>query len=109
MLARGCRGGMPAHLSLSGEERKTYSHSEPYRVWHFSAVPSAPSNVGYRGQTGRHMLIARFSHFDPTATSAQNFMLQSEAGFSPYQSDHLSRYDAASSAGNGRFVDTPEA
>ena len=38
--------------------------------WHFSAVPIAPSNVGYRGWTGRHMLIARFSHFDPNRTLA---------------------------------------
>jgi hypothetical protein len=37
--------------------------------WHFSAVPPAPANVGYRGHTGRHMLIARFSHFDPKADS----------------------------------------
>jgi hypothetical protein len=28
-------------------------------------VPTAPSNVGYRGQTGRHMLNASSSHFDP--------------------------------------------
>jgi hypothetical protein len=34
-------------------------------LWHFSAVPTAPSNVGYRGQTGRHMLNASSSHFDP--------------------------------------------
>jgi hypothetical protein len=34
-------------------------------TWHFSAVLTAPSNVGYRGQSGRHMLVARFSHFDP--------------------------------------------
>jgi hypothetical protein len=35
------------------------------RLWHSSAVPTAPSNVGYRGQTGRHMLNASSSHFDP--------------------------------------------
>ena len=34
------------------------------RCWHFSAVPTAASNVGYRGQTGRHMLNASSSHFD---------------------------------------------
>ena len=33
-------------------------------VGHFSAVPIAPSNVGYAGWTGRYMLIVRFSHFD---------------------------------------------
>ena len=31
-----------------------------------------------------------------TATSARISCCSSEAGFSPYQSDHLSRYDAAS-------------
>jgi hypothetical protein len=33
--------------------------------WHFSAVPTAPSNVGFREKTGRHMLNASSSHFDP--------------------------------------------
>jgi hypothetical protein len=35
--------------------------------WHFSPVPTASSNVGYLGHTGKHLLIARFSHFDPEA------------------------------------------
>jgi hypothetical protein len=35
--------------------------------WHFSPVPTASSNVGYSGHTGKHLLIARFSHFDPEA------------------------------------------
>ncbi len=39
------------------------------RLWHSSAVPTVPSNVGYRVWTGRHMLIASFSHFDPELTS----------------------------------------
>jgi hypothetical protein len=26
------------------------------RSWHFSAVPTAPSNVGYRGKIGKHLL-----------------------------------------------------
>jgi hypothetical protein len=38
---------------------------------HFSAVPTAPSNVGYREQTGRHMLNASSSHFDPTAVMSR--------------------------------------
>ena len=50
----------------------------------------------------------RKSGVDPTATSAR-ISCCSSAGFSPYQSDHLSRYGAASRTGNGRFVDTPEA
>ena len=33
--------------------------------WHFSPVPTASSNIGYWGHTGKHLLIARFSHFDP--------------------------------------------
>jgi len=36
------------------------------RGWHFSAVPTALSNVGYLGWTGRHMLKASSSHFDHT-------------------------------------------
>jgi hypothetical protein len=36
------------------------------RCWHFSAVPTALSNVGYLGWTGRHMLKASSSHFGPT-------------------------------------------
>jgi hypothetical protein len=38
--------------------------------WHFSAVPTAPSNVGYLGWTGRHMLKASSSHFGPTRVPA---------------------------------------
>src|SRR6478609_8259547 len=37
---------------------------------HFSAVPTAPSNVGYLGWTGRHMLKASSSHFDRAARLA---------------------------------------
>jgi hypothetical protein len=35
------------------------------RLWHFSAVPTAPSNVGFREKTRRHMLNASSSQFDP--------------------------------------------
>jgi hypothetical protein len=44
-----------------------YRAAGPY-IWHFPAVPTTPSNVRYPGKTGRHMLIARFSHFDPKRT-----------------------------------------
>src|SRR5262245_60195576 len=33
--------------------------------WHFSAVPTALSNVGHRGQTGKHLLALSFTDFDP--------------------------------------------
>jgi hypothetical protein len=39
------------------------------RLWHSSAVPTAPSNVRFLGYSGREMLAVRLSHFDPTATS----------------------------------------
>ncbi len=32
-------------------------------------VPAQPADVGYRWNTGQHMLNASFSHFDPTRTS----------------------------------------
>jgi hypothetical protein len=32
---------------------------------HFSAVPTALSNVGYRGQIGKHLLALSFTGFDP--------------------------------------------
>jgi hypothetical protein len=41
----------------------------------FSAMPTAPSNVGYREYTGRHLLIARFSHFVPLLLRPDNIRL----------------------------------
>jgi lactate dehydrogenase-like 2-hydroxyacid dehydrogenase len=38
---------------------------------HFSAVPTAQSNVRYQGETRRHMLNASSSHFDPNRTWGQ--------------------------------------
>jgi hypothetical protein len=43
-------------------------------LWHFSAAPTAPSNVCFLGHSGREMLAVRLSHFDPEPTCAvQNF------------------------------------
>src|ERR1700730_2260620 len=33
-------------------------------TWH-SAVPTVLSNVGFRGQTGKHLLTSRLTGFDP--------------------------------------------
>ena len=38
------------------------------RVWHFSEVPPRLAHVGYRGQSGRHVLGVSFSQFDPELT-----------------------------------------
>src|SRR3984893_2643035 len=47
-------------------------------TWHFSGVPTTPgnvtttpSNVGYWGQTGKHLLTSRLTGFDPFRSSAQ--------------------------------------
>ena len=42
-------------------------------MWHFSAVPTAPSNVGYRGQTGRHTLMRVLRILTQLGHSANNF------------------------------------
>jgi hypothetical protein len=39
-----------------------------FRLWHFSAVPTALSNVGFRGQTGKHFLVLSITGFDPDLT-----------------------------------------
>jgi hypothetical protein len=38
--------------------------------WHKCEVSERLLHVGYRGKTGRYLLIASFSHFDPTGTLA---------------------------------------
>jgi len=43
--------------------------SDDVVLWQISAVPTAPSNVGYRGYSGREMLAVRLSHFDPNRQS----------------------------------------
>ena len=35
--------------------------------WHFSAVPTPLSDVGYPGHTGKHLLVLGFTGFDPIA------------------------------------------
>ena len=63
------------------------------RLWHFSAVPTAPSNVGFREKTRRHMLNASSSQFyDPLRTSAAPALI---AAGPPFHDAELSRYDAA--------------
>ena len=37
--------------------------------WHFSEVPPRLAHVGYRGQSGRHVLGVSFSQFDPLQKS----------------------------------------
>jgi len=62
---------------------RLFAASAHGRFWHFSAVPTAPTNVGYRGQTGRHMLNASSSHFDPSATWAAQDFRSAKALFVP--------------------------
>jgi hypothetical protein len=38
--------------------------------WHFSAVPTPLSDVGYPGHTGKHLLVLSFTDFDPEWTLA---------------------------------------
>ena len=61
--------------SMSGDGKRSAAAwpklPRPSSTLPFSAVPTAPSNVGYRGQTGRHMLNASSSHFDPNRTSGR--------------------------------------
>jgi hypothetical protein len=38
-------------------------------MWHFSAVPTPLSDVGYPGHTGKHLLVLSFTGFDPKRRS----------------------------------------
>src|SRR4030095_14774692 len=60
--------------------------------WHLSAVPTALSNVRYRGWTSRHMLIARFSHFDPERTSRGFYTDTCGAFDAPLRVDIIGRW-----------------
>jgi hypothetical protein len=46
-----------------------------------SAVPTAPSNVGFRGQTGKHLLVLSFTGFDPSRSSRARFAVMHNAAF----------------------------
>ena len=48
-------------------------------TWHFSAVPTAQSNVGYLGWTGRHMLNASSSHFETHCGPQQDWRVRRTA------------------------------
>src|SRR5450759_4599384 len=50
-------------------------------------------NVRCRGQSGKHVLAVSISVFDPTATLAVHCGNVFDAGFSPYQSTSLGRYN----------------
>jgi len=47
-------------------------------------VPTASSNVGYLGHTGKHLLIAKFSHFDPGADICNADLLIAVLVLSPF-------------------------
>jgi hypothetical protein len=58
----------------------------------------APPNGRYWGNSGQKWILVRdgLSAFDPTATLAVHCGNRFDAGFSPYQSASLSRYNPAS-------------
>jgi hypothetical protein len=43
------------------------------RLWHFPDIQDCPPNVGYRGQSGQHLLNLSFTAFDPNRTLAAEF------------------------------------
>jgi hypothetical protein len=51
------------------------------RFWHDSDIQECPPNVGYRGQSGQHLLNLSFTAFDPSATSARKFAVMHNAAF----------------------------
>jgi len=58
----------------------------------------APPNGRYWGNNGQKWILGRagLSAFDPTATLAVHCGNGFDAGFTPYQSTRLSRYNAVS-------------
>jgi hypothetical protein len=61
----------------------TSHHTADVRVWHFSDMPQWSLYVCYRGHSGRHLLEASISPFDPTETLAAPGGSALDAGFSP--------------------------
>jgi hypothetical protein len=66
------------------------------RYWHKADIWRCPLNGRYGVESGRLVLRLRIVEFDPSRTSANLSCCSSEGGLAPYQSVHLSRYDAAS-------------
>jgi hypothetical protein len=64
----------------------------------FFSAGIAPAFVRYWGNSGQIWILARdgLSANDPTATLAVHCGNGFDAGFSPYRSTHLNRYDAVS-------------
>jgi hypothetical protein len=45
-----------------------FSALQNVALWPVSEVPSEQGNVGYRGQTGKHLLVLSLTGFDPNQT-----------------------------------------
>ena len=65
------------------------------RYWHLADIGVLTDRCPLLG-VKRTSLAGVMSAFDPKRTSASISCCGSEAGFSPYQSTRLSRYDASS-------------
>jgi hypothetical protein len=86
---------MAAPTNAAKREESSCQHGAVH-TWHKPDMPPWSVYVRCRGQSGSHMLALSFSAFDPTATLAVHCGNDIDAGFSPYQSAQLNRYDAIS-------------
>ena len=68
------------------------------RYLHLADIPTGPAFVRYWGNSGQRWILAcdGLSAFDPSATLDVHRGNSFDAGFSPYLSSRLSRYDASS-------------
>ena len=68
------------------------------RYWHLTDKPPAPEFVAYWTNNGQKAALGLdlSAAIDPTATLAVHCGNGFDAGFSPYQSTRLSRYNAVS-------------
>jgi hypothetical protein len=65
------------------------------RLWQFLAAPIATEQCRLSGWTGRHLLNARFSHFDPHRTSSGHALLAGHCSAEPRSDAKVASCDGA--------------
>jgi len=84
------------HLQIIGRSRYgmtslSLASQNHVCAWHETVMAMQSPQVCYRRQSGKHLLHASISHFDPTAALTVQRGNRLDAGFRPYQSIRLSR------------------
>jgi hypothetical protein len=70
---------------LEGPAAALCIRTADFRCWHETDMPTASRNVGFRGQSGKHVLALSFSGFDPACVKTRASKECAEL-FSPFSS-----------------------